>query len=83
MESLWVEQSAIMTSAFNVNTTNFPSLNFYFKPFLTSKNIKLGIKIAPFISAESGQNKFYSQAVGDNLLIDSAINPMLQEGKLT
>lgn len=67
---------------FTVNETAFPKM-IDFKQTLASNNQRLSIILEAGISSSDASYKYFGQAVQENLLIMSSINPDKQEGAVT
>ena len=84
LEGIWLDIEYMNGYAdFTVNTTAFPSLNTTFTTALKAANQKLIPIVDVGLSSEDATNTYYSQAVQNNLLIASSVNPEDQGGFLT
>ena len=83
LEGVWIESSYLdPMNDYAINVTAFPNLK-SMADTLHANNQRLVLALETGISSVKAQNKYYSMALQENLLILSLINPDLEEGKLT
>lgn len=83
LEGVWLDLPYMHDSRdFTLNETAFPDM-IQLQQTLASNNIRLSVILEASLPSIDASYKYFAQAVQDDLLIKSSVNPEVQEGAVT